>query len=422
MLLVGCDHSSTDAEKDKRNSAKNIMSGEYDDESAFSSGEMEIKEDQRAADIYKDILLGNFSEKDYYCVFDLNNDGVYEIAATSEHPDDIGRFKSLIAYFDINDGTVKYITFNTSQQIGFSQGYGQEAGKLLVRTGHEGVHHYAFSIQDSGLNVSDFLVLDYIIGNADKSEDKDRYTQYVNQDRGEFSDLIMWRIADENLERDFTGNVNANEDAYEIIEGYLQALPVEHSLGFYDHFVDDIFSHGYGRIAETYGEPLGKVVKCILRKDDNREVLQYVTGYLWCNNGHGFYATEYETEFKHGPTPRNLENYVNDGKVQDINLYYSTGKIDMMSGTLDSFFNVYEEGYSLSELQNMMESPFYRNPLDDEFNVVFSLNGHTFYIAADLEQNMVKRDSQVKVFNTPCDTSNYELLFDEDGNIKDISY
>lgn len=411
--------SSSDSVEAIYDDAEKVTSGEDVNAETWVSESVEIRHDQTLADVYKDILLGSFTGEDYYCVFDLNHDDVYEMAATSENPEHNGKYKSIIACMDSGDDSVKCMTFYTNHQIGFSQGYGQEDGKLLVRTGHENVHHYAFYIQDGSIHGSDYLILDEVLVSADKSIDKDRYQQYVNQDRGEFRDLLMWRIEDGNLERDFTENEIIAYDVNEGVDGYLRTLPVESSLGIYDYFIEDIFSKGYEGIMDSYGDPLGKRVECVLRKDgtENGGVLQYVTGYLWCSGGKGFYATEYETSFKHGATARTLEHTSINGIVKDINLYDSTGKTDMLMGILDSFFNVYEDTYSLNDLQNMIDAPFYRNPLDDEYNVVFCFNGHMFYIAADLEQNMVKRDSKVIVFNDPCDTSSYDLLFDADGNI-----
>jgi len=426
---------------------------------------------KEAAEVYRNILLNDFTEKDHYCVFDLNKDNVYEIAVTSEDADQNGQYRSLFLYVDrnglgktVDDATqndiseksdstqndtsqknvaaeqnnvtaevedaensngvvVKSVELMTDQQVGFSIGHGDEDGKLLIRTGHDSVHHYAVIMHDGAIEISDFLVLDSVLGSVDKTKDPEKYYQYVTQDRGDFDDLIMWRISNENLTRDFTGSVTTVADYHEIIYSYMHSLDPGKTYGFYKKYIDDIFATGYQGIAAVHGEPVAKKVKCVLKKgDDNKpSFLQYVTDYLWCGNGVGLYVTEYETLFLNGAEPRKFDKEGKLGTAKEINMVEDTGKIDAVDGTLDTFFYVKQDAFTIKELQDTLNVPFYHNPLDDKYNIVFELEGHIFYLAAgDLSKDIIARDSAMKVFNVPVDISSYSLLFDENGNISGV--
>ena len=339
-----------------------------------------------AAAAYREILQTNFSEGGYYCVVDVDGDNVYEMAAASNLPDENGKYLSMVAYVDKGNKEVEYTVLDTEQAVGFDIGYGDEKGKLLVRTGKDSVHHYAFSVKNDSLEKTDFLVLDSIMDSVDKTKDPENYRKYLNQDRGEFNELLMWTVTEEHLGRDLSECVAASPTYIDAIDAYFREQPKGSLYGFYNTEIEEVFSMDFSEIEKRFGLPAARMLFCSLKKDPSsgNKYLQYDESFLWCSEGTGFFVSEN----------------------------------DIIEGTLETFFDVRQETLTFKELQDTLGVQFYHEVLTPDYDIVFVYYGHTFYVEAqNMAEGLIRREAHVKALKNAVDTGNFPLLFDADGNI-----
>lgn len=339
-----------------------------------------------ASDAYRNILKSDFPNGGYYCIVDMNGDNVYELAATSKEPDEKGQYLSIVAYVDKKHEEVEYTVIDTDEPIGFDIGYKDETGKLLVRTGNEAVHHYAFQVKEDSLEKSDFLVLDRIMDSVDKTKDPENYQKYINQDRGYFNPLLMWTITDEHLSRDLSDYVSATPKYFDAIDTYLRAQPKGKVYGFYRKDIEEVFSMDFLEIEKRFGAPAARILNCSVKRDKASDTkhLQFEESFLFCSGGIGCYVLKDHT----------------------------------VKGTMDTFFDVRQEVYTFKELQDTLGVPFYHDSSTSDYDIVFVYMGHTFHVAAsDMEKGLIDRGSHTKTLKNALDTGSMQLLYDSDGNI-----
>ncbi len=363
-------------------------------DTAPSGGAVLLSEDNEynrmAVDAYRNILKSAFPEGGYYCIVDMDEDNVYELAAAAKAPDEAGEFLSICAFINKDTKEVECAELKTSQETGFDIGLMDEAGKLIVRTGKENVHHYAFSLINGRLEKTDFLVLDSIMDSVDKTKDPDNYRKYINQDRGNFRSLLMWSITEENLKRDFSERVALTPDVFDAIDGYLRIQQKGKLYGFFYKEIEKIFSMEFSEIENSYGAPAARIYSCRVEKneDSGNRYLNYESSFLWLNAGIGCYVMKNHT----------------------------------IMGTLDTFFDVRQDIYTFKELQDTLGVPFCHETSDSGYDIVFVYRGHTFYAAAsDMKKGLMERGSRIKATKNAVDTGSYPLLFDPDGNITQIN-
>lgn len=339
-----------------------------------------------AAEAYREILKKDFPEGGYYCIVDLDGDNVYEMAAASRTPSSDGKYLSMVVFVNKNNGEAEYTVLNTEQAVGFDIGYGDEKGKLLVRTGNDSVHHYVFQVKDDSLERTDFLVLDKIMDSVDKTKDPEGYWKYLNQDRGDFDNLLMWTITEEHLNRDFSGQVSATPGFFDAIDIYLREQPKGKLYGIYKNNIEEAFSKDFTGIEGSFGEPSARMLSVGLEKDKDtgNKYLEYHESFLWCSDGIGCFVSEDNT----------------------------------VMGTLETFFDVRQDTITFKELQDTLGVQFYHDSSASDYDIIFVYNGHTFYIeAADMVNGLIRKGAHVKATKNVIDTGNLPLLFDSDGNI-----
>ena len=373
----------------------NVSSGKLDEkdrETGAATFEVEVCESPEneynrfASAAYRNILTSDFPEGGYYCIVDVNGDNVYEMAATSKAPGENGKYLSIVAYVDKSHNEVEYTVLETEDTVGFELGYEEEAGKLLVRTGKESLHHYAYEVTDASLEKSDFLVLDKIMDSVDKTKDPENYRKYVNQDRGDFIKLLMWTITEDHLNRDLSGYVSQTPEYFDAIDTYLREQQKGKVYGFYKKEMEEVFDLDFPGIEKRFGAPVARMLGCSVKKDESsgRKYLDYEESFLFLSDGIGCYVLKDHT----------------------------------VIGTIDTFFDVRQEVYTFKEFQDTLGVPFYHDSSTSDYDIVFVYNGHTFYVAvSDMEKGLIERKSHVKVMKNASNTESYQLLYDSDGNI-----
>ncbi|ETP72084.1 hypothetical protein UYO_1958 [Lachnospiraceae bacterium JC7] len=396
MLLSGCGTGKgTSAEPERVRKAEaseagksnqNDVSPDMDTVDTTVPESVDNEFNRSAAEAYRDILLKNFPEGGYYCIVDINDDNVCEMAATARVPDGDGKYISLVAYINKSTNAAECLELKSDNEAGFDLGFGEETGKLLVRTGKDSVHHYAFRMIDGSMERSDFLVLDKIMESVDKTKDPDTYQKYISQDRGSFNRLLMWTITEDNLNRDLTGDVSATPGSFDSIDNYLRTQTKGKVYGFYNKEIEDVFSMDFTAIENRFGVPAARMLGCSVKKDKDsgNRYLNYEESFLWLGGGIGCYVQTDHT----------------------------------IEGTLDTFFDVRQDVYTFKELQDTLGVPFYHDSTTSDYDIVFVYKGHTFYMeASDMGKGLIERGCHVKALKNALDTTDYPLLFDPDGNI-----